>query len=226
MRIVKRPLSEFEHIDLFRRAEEAEEFMRSHWRGIMRRTAWAAVAVAAIYALLWWATFHFHTEVEKTVISTAVSAVVLLGVAAFELWEARARVWAVQRNWEQTVREAEDNDVVELQLEPVQAWAGEGGWLLDLGDGRGLWAEWDLPAGRPTATMAVRVAYSGILWIDQEGEPCPAFPLDLDWRTLPPEHPLTHEWGPAIFRLGLDPVASLVSFKEWSFPLGSEPRHS
>ncbi|MDX2151998.1 MAG: hypothetical protein SFV54_14765 [Bryobacteraceae bacterium] len=223
--IHSRPLLEGERLDLRRQALEAERFMLEAHRRAVRAAALRGFAVAVVLALVWWVTIARDADRAKSLAATAGSLAVYLLFTCWDLLEAWKRVTAIRSAWSETIRRSEAAPVIELSVEPLRAWNTGFSWLLDAGEGWGLLLD---PEGRDEIPerMVIRQTASGIVWTDYEGAPAPHTTLDFDWGTLPDDHPLLESCGPALFRLGPDPAASILAFEDGRFPLGASPRNS
>jgi hypothetical protein len=220
--IQTRPLSASELADLKRQAAEAEgqeaEAQRRSWLPVRRN----GVIVLLIYLALWLATWRLQLDLKKTLVSTVASLVVVSVASVLELRSARSRLMRVRNTWAESIAAAESNPVWQIDIAPRRAWGNEHGWIFDLGDGRGFFAEWNIPYKDPRERISWRMAWGGFEWLDQSGERIRSEPFRLDWNRFPDDHALARTFGPAIFRLGdRDPAAALLAFEDGTFPLGS-----
>jgi hypothetical protein len=144
-----------------------------------------------------------------------------VALSGWELHEARARVKAVQESHARTIAGASSKPVFEMTIRPARVWGSlEDGWMFDIGGGRGLFADWDLPEGAATETIVASVSPGNGMWFDQSGEEMPAEPLPYLWENLRDDHPLLEYVGAVTFQLDGDPGASLRDFldHEWVVP--------
>jgi hypothetical protein len=222
IQIQTRPLSASELADLKRQAADAEGLeaaaQRRSWRPVRRNGAF----VLLIYVALWVATWRLQLDVTKTLVSTVASLVVVSAASVLEVRSARSRLMRVRNTWAASIAGAESNPVWQIDIAPRRAWGDEQGWIFDLGDGRGFFAEWNIPYKEPRQRICWRLACGGFEWLDQSGERIRSEPLRLDWNRFPDDHALARTFGPAIFRLNdQDPAAALLAFGDGTFPLGS-----
>lgn len=224
--VLRRGLSDTERQDLARQAAANEQFMLVHLRRALRWAVLTGVAVTAIYAVLWLATVTMKLDRTKSIVSSVAAAAVYVAACTWDLRQSWGRVKAVRKQWGDLRNRAEATPVIEAEVRPHRVWKWEYSWLFDLGDGRALLAEWDLPRKSASERIVARITAEGIQWIDQYGEDLPAASLDFDWDRLPDDHPLAENWGPAVFRLQGDPGDSIRAFADGSFPLHVEPRNS
>ncbi|MCB1018610.1 MAG: hypothetical protein KDC27_01725 [Acidobacteria bacterium] len=227
LQVRKRPLAAQERADMEREARDSERFMLGHWGRALRR--WSLFGVVTLLALLalTWAALHTEADPRKFAITGAVGATLFLGVCAWELQEARARVGAVREAWARRVREASEQPVVEITVRPVRVWgSADTGWIFDLADGRALFADWDLPSGAATERIVAAVSSAGGVWFDQDGPELEAQPFPYSWEDVRDDHPLLEMTGPVLFRLDRDASASFRDFFEPEWLVPPAPRNS
>jgi len=221
LRVTQRPLAERERMDLEVQARNAEHFMLGHWTRTLRRWSVIGLAVLAILTAFWWATAQWGLDIRKSATAAIGGGLAFLALSGWELHEARARVTAVRTAHARTMREASSQPVFEIEVRPARVWGSpEDGWMFDIGGGRALFADWDLPEGAATVTIVASVSPAGGMWFDQSGEELPAEPLPYLWENLRDDHPLLDLVGACTFELGEDPGAAFRDFlgHEWIIP--------
>lgn len=217
-----RPLSGEERDGLRQRATEAEQ---AELAAQQKSRRWKVLLGAAvvIYALLWVVTVQQQLDRTKATVSTIASFSVVTGAAIWEWHARRQKIASIRRNWAESIAAAHAVEVTQIDVAPLRAWGGADGWIFELGDGFGLFAEWDIPQDEPKSAICWCRAGGGFHWVRQAGVPIPTSPMKVDWEAFPSEHPLALHFGPALFRLaGGDPIQDLLTFESGSFPLGEE----
>lgn len=221
LRVKQRPLAERERTDLEYQARNAERFMLGHWTRALHRWSLIGCAVLAILAVLWWATTQWGLDARMSALAAVGGGLAFVAISSWELYEARARVKAVRETHASIMQSAASKPVYEIEVRPARVWGSpEDGWMFDVGEGRALLADWDLPEGAATETIVASVSPAGGMWFDQSGQELQAEPLPYLWENLRDDHPLLELTGAATFELGEDAGAALRDFvgHEWIIP--------
>ena len=221
LRVRRRPLAERERADLERQALESERFVVADWTRALRRWTSIGIAVLVIFAALAWAAVSYALDRTQSAAVAAGGAVAFAAFAGWDLRHARTKVRRLRDAWSRTIQTAGEQPVVEIELRPARAWgAGDTGWIFDVGGGRALYADWDLPLGSPTGTIVAAVSPAGGVWFDQSGAEIESEPFPYSWEDVRDDHPMLETQGPATFRLEADAGSSFRDFlePEWLVP--------
>lgn len=222
--VTARRLTPEELAALQRAAEDALVPEREREARASRQNGWIGLAVLAIFAALWIATFRLNLDRTRSLVSTAASAAVCGGAWFADRRLAASRRRRIEDLWRQEIDACAAGPVVVFEVRAGRCWGSpEQGWLFDAGDGRALLVDWDFPGGRPPASFRARAA-AAHTWIDLLGESVTPEPLDFDWDSLPETHPLLRSWPPVVFALDpADPAAAIRAMHDPWFPRENPP---
>ncbi len=200
--------------------------MAALWARSLRRWILLGAAVVVILGALWWATLQGGLNRSKSAAATLGGCLAFVVLCGWELWEARGRVAAVREAHARTLETALAKPVYEMTVQPARVWGSpEDGWMFDVGGGRALFADWDLPEGAATERIVASVSPAGGMWFDQSGAELSAEPLPYLWENLRDDHPLLELVGAGAFKLDDDPGAALRDFEDYEWIVPPEVRN-